>query len=365
MATVERRYDIDWLRVISIGLLVIYHIGIIFQPWGVFLGFLQSEQPLSWLWPPMTMLNVWRIPLLFLVSGMGVCFAIRKRNWKQLLLERTRRILVPFLFGMLAMVPLHILVWQRYYNQDLTYSPAPGHLWFLGNIFLYVILLMPLFFYLKKHENGRLVRGIRRLFSHPAGLLLIPATLTLETVLVQPETYALYALTLHGFLLGMIVFLSGFLMVISGSSFWETVLRWRWIFLVLAAGLFIIRLEVFELEAPNLILPLESCMWIFTVLGFGYKYLNRPGRALQYLSQAAYPLYILHMIFLYLGSFLILPLEVPEILQLLLILLFTLTGCFLTYEFAIRRVRFLRPLFGLKPASGRSRTKVAPTLHTA
>jgi hypothetical protein len=298
---------------------------------------------------------------------MGVSFAIRKRNWKQLLMERTRRILVPFLFGMVAIVPLHILIWQRYYNQDLTYSPAPGHLWFLGNIFLYVILLMPLFFYLKKREEGRLVRGIRNLFSHPLGLLMVPAVMTVETVLMKPETYALYALTIHGFLLGMIVFLAGFLMVISGTAFWETALRWRWIYLVMATGLYIIRLEVYELEAPNLLLPMESSMWIFTVLGFGYRYLNHPGKVLRYLSQGAYPIYILHMIFLYLGSYLILPLEVAGIIQFIMIVIFTLTGCFMTYEFVIRRISFLRPLFGLKPVKGQSRARavVESTLHTA
>ena len=69
MSNIERRYDIDWLRVIAIGLLLFYHIGIGFQPWGVFIGFIQSEKPLESLWIPMSMLNIWRIPLLFFVSG--------------------------------------------------------------------------------------------------------------------------------------------------------------------------------------------------------------------------------------------------------------------------------------------------------
>ena len=78
MSTTNRRYDIDWLRVITIALLLIYHIAIVFQPWGVFIGFIQSEQSMESLWTPMTMINIWRIPLLFFVSGMGVCFAIKK-----------------------------------------------------------------------------------------------------------------------------------------------------------------------------------------------------------------------------------------------------------------------------------------------
>src|SRR3989337_1686885 len=99
MLTSSRRYDIDWLRVIAIGLLLIYHIAIAFQPWGVMIGFIVNKKPWQSLWIPMTMLNVWRIPLLFFVSGMGVYFAIQNRNFKQLLLERAGRILVPFVFG--------------------------------------------------------------------------------------------------------------------------------------------------------------------------------------------------------------------------------------------------------------------------
>ena len=75
--TTERRYDIDWLRVIAIGLLLIYHIAIVFQPWAMFIGFIKSEESVESLWTPMTMLNIWRIPLLFYVSGMGLYFAIK------------------------------------------------------------------------------------------------------------------------------------------------------------------------------------------------------------------------------------------------------------------------------------------------
>jgi peptidoglycan/LPS O-acetylase OafA/YrhL len=362
MTPVERRYDIDWLRVISIGLLLIYHIGIVFQPWGVFLGFLQSDQPLSYLWPAMSNLNVWRIPLLFLVSGMGVCFAIRKRDWKQLILERSRRIFLPFLFGMLIIVPVHIFIWQRYYKQEVTYTPGPGHLWFLGNIFLYVILLMPLFFYLKRNENGRLVNSIRHLFGHPLGLLVLPVAILIETLLIRPEIYALYAMTLHGFLLGLLVFLAGFLMVVSGNRFWNMVLKWRWSSLSVAVALYLIRLLLFHLEAPNWMLPFETCMWIYAVLGFGYRYLNHPGKTLSYLSQGAYPIYILHMIFLFLGASVILRLGIPTITQFLLLVVFTITGCFATYELIIRRVRFLRPLFGLKPTGRVVKSGLRPTL---
>ena len=95
-------------------------------------------------------------------------------------------------------------------------------------------------------------------------------------------------------------------------------------------------------------MAVESNLWIFAVFGFAYKYLNHPSKALSYLSQGAYPIYIIHMIFLYLGSFLIFPLDIPTSVKFLIILAITGAGCFALYDLVIRRVRFLRPLFGLK-----------------
>src|SRR5690606_31785649 len=120
-------------------LLLLYHVAIGFQRWGIMIGFITTRESWDSLWIPMTMLNIWRIPLLFFVSGMGVYFAIQRRNWKQLLKERAARILIPFLFGAALIFPVSALIWQYYYNLQLDYNPHPGHLWFLGNIFVYVV----------------------------------------------------------------------------------------------------------------------------------------------------------------------------------------------------------------------------------
>jgi len=94
-------------------------------------------------------------------------------------------------------------------------------------------------------------------------------------------------------------------------------------------------------------MAIESNCWVFAVLGFGHKYLNRPGGALCYLSQAAYPVYIVHMFVLYAGPMIILPLEIPVIANFISIIVFTGTRCYLIYEIMIRRIGLLRPLFGL------------------
>ncbi len=296
----------------------------------------------------MTMLNVWRIPLLFFVSGMGVYFAIQNRNWKQLLLERAGRILVPFVVGIFLIVPIHVYLWQHHYHFDLTYSPNPGHLWFLGNIFVYVVALSPIFFYLKRNQGGKIVHGIKWLLSNPLGLVPVMAAFVAEALLVDPRPYELYAMTWHGFFLGLLAFLFGFCFVVSGSTFWEMILKWRWMFLSAAVILFTIRITQFQQFAPNYLLSIESNCWIISVFAFAYKYLNHPSKALSYLSEAAYPVYIIHMIFLYLGSILIFPLDIAAPIQFILVLVFTGIGCFTLYELIIRRVNIIRPLFGLK-----------------
>ncbi len=347
METQNRRYDIDWLRVIAIGLLLIYHIAIVFQPWGMFIGFIQSSESLVGLWKPMTMLNIWRIPLLFFVSGMGVFFAMRKRSVKELLIERTRRILIPFIFGALVIVPIHIFIWQKFYMQGLKYMPGRGHLWFLLNIFIYVLLLTPIFYVLQKNAQNWFKRYLTKILGNPFGLLLIAVPYMIETILLKPNPYELYAMTWHGFALGMLAFFFGYCFVMVGETFWNTIYKYRFVTLIVSALLYTIRLIVFQLKSPGYLMALESITWIYTIFAFAYKYLNRPGKILSYLSKGAYPVYILHMVFLYLGSQIILPLSLNVVAKLLAIIIFSFIGSFFSYEL-IRRTKILRPLFGLK-----------------
>lgn len=343
-----RRYDIDWVRVIAIGLLLIYHTAIGFQSWGIMIGFIATEKPWPSLWIPMAVMNIWRIPLLFFVSGMGVYFAIQNRNWKQLIVERAQRILLPFLFGMFVMVPLGILLWQYHYGWELSYSYNPGHLWFLGNIFAYVIILSPLFYYLNNNKTGKIIRAMKTMLSTPLGLVPVFAVFVAEAMLVNPRPFELYAMTWHGFIIGLLAFVFGYCYVISGDTFWKMITKWRGLFLAIAVVLCAVRLTQFQPFAPNSLIAIESNCWIVAVFAFAHRYLNRPGKALNYLSQAAYPVYILHMLFLYVGSIIIFPLSIPAWVQFVLLLLFTASGCFLAYEFIVKRIHVIRPLFGLK-----------------
>jgi hypothetical protein len=75
-------------------------------------------------------------------------------------------------------------------------------------------------------------------------------------------------------------------------------------------------------------------------------------------TAGAYPIYIIHMIFLYLGSLLLFPLNTNVYVKFVLVWIFTVAGCFAKYEFFIRRINFIRILFGLKVLAKPSNKKI-------
>jgi glucans biosynthesis protein C len=344
-----RRYDVDWLRIIALGLLVIYHVSISFQPWGRNFLFIQNEQSLEGLWVIISMFNIWRIPILFLISGMGVRFAMQRRTWKMMLKDRTLRILLPFIFGFFTMTPISYYFVSKYYSLDIEYLPADGHLWFLANIYLYVLLLLPVFVLLMKHPDNFFFRFLSGIFQQPASLFLAAIPILVEVLLVNPEIYSIFVHTSHGFWLGMLCFFTGFVFISIGDVFWNSVRRIRLVALLAALLLFLLRWLIYKLEsAPNFLTAVESTSWMLAAIGFGSVYLNKPSRLLSYFSRAVYPLYIIHLPIQFCISYFLIPLPLPAFLKLILLIAGILGFSLLIYELIIRRIKWIRPLFGMK-----------------
>ncbi|OEU63326.1 MAG: hypothetical protein BBJ57_05565 [Desulfobacterales bacterium PC51MH44] len=345
----QRRYDIDWLRVIAIAILLVFHIMVMYQSYANHVRFIQSPTLLEGLLVPLSLSSVIRIPLLFFVSGMGVFFSLQRRNWIKLLGERTVRILIPLVFGSFAIVPIHEFIYMKYYSANLAYEPGMGHLWFLANIYMYVLWSLALFYFVKEIQNSRFLDVVRRLIEkYPFGVYLLATPYMLQSLTIPVDVpYSLFFDSRVGLLLGMIAFLLGFTIVALGEKAWKAISRIKYYSLCLALALYLNRLLMYDAHGPHILTSIESISWIIAAFGLGYRYLNRPSKILSYLSPAAYPVYIVHMVFLYIGAYYIFPLGLNPWVSLLLITLFTFAGCFFSYEI-LRRIFFLRPLFGLK-----------------
>lgn len=349
MESAQRRYDIDWLRVIAIGILLVFHIMVMYQSYANYIGFIQSPKLLETLLIPLSLSSVMRIPLLFFVSGMGVFFSLRKRTWTQLLGERTLRILLPLVFGSLAIVPIHKYIYALYSGEAFSYRFDFGHLWFLFNIYMYVLWFLALFYFVKEIESSRFCDFLRRITKKtPFAVYAIALPYIIEALTIPSDIpYVLYFDSRVGLLLGAVAFLLGLTFVMIGDVAWKAFAKLKYFSLGLGLTLFVTRVFMVEAQWPHILSALESLSWIFAIFGLGYTNMNKPGRLLSYLSPAAYPLYIVHMAFLYWGAYLFFPVIENPWLSLITITIFTFAGSFVAYEI-IRRVFFLRPLFGLR-----------------
>jgi len=343
-----RRHDVDCLRTLAIGLLIVFHILLSFQSWAASTGFPQNDELLVELVPFISMLTVWRIPLLFLISGMGVRFAMERRDWKQLLKDRTIRILIPFLFGTYVLGTLFAVTMPRL-GWDAEYTLNFGHLWFLLNIYLYVVWLLSTMMYLKGHPDNSFLRRLSTIIRWRFGLFLFALPLMLEAWLTKPEFFAIYVDTVHGWVMGLICFFMGFIFIATQEVFWPAVARIRWSALAAACSVYLVRLLVFELQGePVWLTAFESMSWMLAILGFGSLFLNKPSRSLAYFSKAVYPVYIVHLPVQFTVAYFLLPLGLSAYLKLALMLIGTFGISLLLYEYALRRLKWIRPLFGMK-----------------
>ncbi len=351
-ATRQRRYDIDRIRSVALVLLIVYHIVISFQSWAKAIGFIQNDQSLEWLWIPMSALNVWRIPILFMISGMGAFFAMERRTVKQFLTERSIRIVIPLVFGFFFICPITDYVLMNHYEMEVSYNPNAGHLWFLINIICYVMYFTSALWALNAYPDNAIVRFLSRALRRPWLIYAAAIPLMVEVLIVNPEYYASFP-TPHGHFVGMLCFLTGLVFVSLKDVFWSAVQRVRGLSLLLALLLFFVRLLVFELEGvPNYLTALESMCWMLAVLGFGSAYLNKPSRRLAFFSEAVFPIYIIHFPIQYAISYYLMPLALPAILKLGILLVGTFGVCLLMYEIVLRRLKWIRPLFGMKLSRG-------------
>jgi hypothetical protein len=281
---------------------------------------------------------------------MGVRFAMERRDWKALLKERTVRIVLPFVFG------TYILGTALYFavpatGWDAEYIPNFGHLWFLANIFLYVLWLIGILVPLKANPENGFLRFLRGILAKPWGIYLFALPVMAEALLVDPEYFSLYIDNLHGWLIGLVCFFIGFLFICVQREFWPAVTRVRWLSLFLAGVFFGVRWFVFELQDVLVWLTaLESMCWMLALLGFGARILNRPSRALTYLSGAVYPVYIVHLPIQFVFCYFVLPTSMSPWAKLSILLVGTFGVSVAMYEFVLKRIRWIRPLFGIKMA---------------
>ena len=153
-------------------------------------------------------------------------------------------------------------------------------------------------------------------------------------------------------------FLMGFL-IGRDEGLWREFARMRH---VTAAGA-VVMFGLLNVWDHQVVIYLNRWLWLLAAFGWGYQLLNRPMRWLPYATQAVYPWYILHQTITVVLGYNLAKLSLGPVVEPALVLGGTIAGCYVLYEFLIRRTWFLRPLFGVsanRPSGNLSRTSVRP-----
>ena len=363
----ERRYDLDALRVLAVLLLIPFHSARVFDIFDPF--YVKNPETSAGLsWAVVAFLNPWHMPLLFVLAGAATWLALGHRHPTAYLGERTRRLLVPFLFGILVIVPPQTFLASRFRGDhgsvgsflgdywtvegDLSgYSGSftPAHLWFIGYLFLFSALALPLLM----RWRGRQLRTGWLLVAMPLVLL---AANELPAPNDGPQN-PWYSLAL---------FLAGFLLLADQRAERLVHRHWRALLAAAAATMTLVML-VWRSEANDtwsdgslpdvafaLLAQANTWIWVLALLGAAKALLSRRIRGLAYASEASFPFYVLHQSVLIYVGYVVVQWAVPDLVKWLIIAPTSFVILVALYELLVRRVGALRFLFGIKPLPKKS-----------
>lgn len=372
----SRRVDLDWLRICLFGLLIVHHIGMFYVAnWG---WHAKSEFRSEWLESVLLIVEPWRMPAIWLISGVAIRFILAKVSLVRFVSLRSLRLLLPLLFGVLIVVPPQLYVemsakgeidmgflqfMQAFYVSDhpifenYTWGIWPhidvNHLWYLRSLWYYslsLVLLLPIL-------NSQLVTSlVNWIGDRPAwlaiGFLFLPVLVIESFWELSSSRYPIgFLFLVLGYTLGWhpqiwdrlkqgltslsVAYLAVLVALVIGYNlFWIDVIQ---------GGQASLAQEVFV----QLVYSMARVVGLLMVLAFAARFLSKKTPSLDYFNDAVYPFYILHQTLILVAGFYLSKFALTPFSEVILVSLLTLGGCFVLFEI-IRRIDLLRPFFGLK-----------------
>ncbi len=385
----RRRSDLDWLRVIAFGVLIYFHTAIAFLPKAI--PMIVNAESSVVLMLLVDYLHQFRLGLLFLVSGVGVCFAMKHRDAGAFFADRSRRLLMPLAFGIAVLVPPMVYLEKRYigaidagfvafYPTFFTDGIYPGghlswhHFWFLAYLYLFCCMGWPLFKWFERHQSSWF-----GWMETPWGLWL-PVLFLIAVELPLRPLFPGFRDLVHdwaSFAHWFTLFTFGFLFARNEPLLDRTqrmlpatattalattfaLIVWFWQpgdgFSPLHDGTVTV-VEHVGFSGLRMIMIWST---LLACLGAAGRYLQRGGPVLDYLNSAVYPLFCLHLPIIVALDYLVLPTAWPIPVKFLVITTGTIIFVFAGFEL-IRRLPLLPACVGITRAPGRTQSARSPT----
>lgn len=386
----QRQTYLDWLRIFSIFGVLLFHSA---MPYVAEDGWhLKNRETSNLMMEVNLFLHLIRMPLLFFISGTVSYYMMKRRSAINFIGLRFRRLFIPLLAGIFIVVPPQIYIerlaggytgsFLDWYPGIFDFVPYPTgdfsfhHLWFIAYLFIYDVVLGPLFAWLLSPKAELLRKKLQVLARGKRVYFLMLPSITWFAVLNRsfPETNDIVNDTCY-FGYWFFFLMAGFICILQPRlmdslqrnrrssltvGFLALVLLsyLRWNKIEPGEELWPVQHEVFTYFFDAL-KPLIAWGWVLALTGYAKQYLNKQHRSLNYMNQAAYPFYILHQTVIVILTYYIIELQNESILSKFL---FTLGITFfvttLTYHLLIAPFALMRFLFGMKPKEKQATAEV-------
>jgi glucan biosynthesis protein C len=371
-----RLHYLDWLRVLATLGVFLFHASNVFSGTGFEIANAESSDLILLI---LMFFYPWGMPLFFLVAGAASWFALRRRLAGQFTRERTFRVLVPFFTGTILLGPIQLYLSWLHRTQTGVFDgtlldfvavrlayPFPKilgalgyHMWFLGFLFFFSLLALPLFIWLKGETGRGVVSRLARLCECRGAILLYilpPAVVRLGLQPFFPELQDLADFFYLGtfFVLGYLLF--------TDERFSRAIWRdWR-ILLGVGIAAWLAGAAIgysfgFDIEkAPRAFWEfltwglIAACGWCWTgfMLFIGMRYLDRDSKALRYGQATLLPFFLVHQPAILAVAYFVVQWEATIAIKLLVVVLGAFVVSIGLTELVIKRVGILRALFGMK-----------------
>jgi len=380
----DRRYDLDWLRIVAFGLLILYHCGMFYVSWD---WHVKSSRASDAIEPLMMLTSPWRLTLLFLVSGAATRFMADKMSAWKLTGARMGRLWPPLLLAVFVIVPpqsyyeivealqalppdlaaQYPLALDNFYVKYLTASghwcdadgclttPTYNHMWFVAYLILYTLALIPLLPLLRRIPNGASALIAGPFFILTPWLVMSVLRITLFPIFGESHDFR-EDWYLH--ILYFSVFLFGFA-IAKHQPFFDRCVNLRWMALAVALGSWTALIAYFNAYPEGVTPPdwlratmrgvreLDAWCAIVAAVGFAHRHLrNADGPLRRLLTRAIFPFYLIHQTVIVVVGHYLDGLQLPLWIEAPLLIGVTALGCWLFFDLG-RRVPVLRVWIGL------------------
>ncbi len=388
-STTKRRiYYLDWLRVLAILMVFLFHSVHVFDfgSWQI-----KNAEQSEIITVILVLISLWGMPFFFMTAGTASRFALQFRSARQYALERFKRLLIPFIIGSLLFSPIqYYLEWSNWSQIGMVsvsfqgfmreaipplnplllrfpgFSPkwfavAGFHLWFIGFLFAFALLSLPLFKWFKGEAGKRFISRLAGVCERRAGICILILPLLIIQLGLRPFFQAEHDWADFVFLMGF--FILGYLLY-ADERLTHAVRRDWWVLLALGSAIVVGLLGMYMAGLPVItwgsdptyiqyygILCLTTMMafcYSLTMLFVGMRFLDFTNKWLTYGQEAALPFFVLHQPTIIVIAFFVVQWDASIAVKLPVVVVCSFLAALGLYELAIRRIDPLRLAFGIK-----------------